>query len=151
MNQNYLVVLMSSFFFEYLQLLLKPLYGKIKVTDLLLHVLATNEFLFQSSNRAAQGHSFASLVSQGKTNACPFWQAKLHLCVCSLFRFKAILVFLFIVEQSCIEGQHLCAHAVEHMEFWVCQVHIQQLKELVFVNCDSTVMRFKIDILDDCY
>lgn len=71
-NQNYLVVLMTSFFFEYLQLLLKPLYRKIKVTDVLLYVLATNEFLFQSSNRAAQGHSLASQVSQGKTNACLF-------------------------------------------------------------------------------
>lgn len=43
-NRNYLVVLMSSFFFEYLQLLLKPLYRKIKVTGLLSYVLATRSF-----------------------------------------------------------------------------------------------------------
>lgn len=67
-NQNYLVVLMSVFFFEHFQLLLKPLYRKIKVTGLLSYVLATNELVFQSNNRAAQGHSFPSQVS----DACLF-------------------------------------------------------------------------------
>lgn len=93
---------MSFFFFEQLQLLLKPLYRKTKVTGLLSYVLATNEFLFQSNNRAAQGHNFPSQVSQGKADACLFWHAKLHLCIFSLFTFKLMLVFLFIVEQSCI-------------------------------------------------
>lgn len=71
-NQNYLVALMSSFFFEHLQLLLKLLYKKIKVTCLFSYVLATNEFLFQSNNKATQGHNFPSQVSQGKADACLF-------------------------------------------------------------------------------
>lgn len=43
------------------------------------------------------------------------------------------------------------ARAIGHMELQVSWVHIQQIKEIFFVNCDSTVMRFKIDILDGCY
>lgn len=72
-NQNYLVVLMSSFFFEHLQLLLKPLYRKIKVTGLLSYVLTTNELLFQSNNRAAQGQNFSGQISQGKASDVPVY------------------------------------------------------------------------------
>lgn len=42
-------------------------------------------------------------------------------------------------------------HAVEHMELQVCWLHVQQIKELSFVTCDSTVMRFKTDVLGGCY
>lgn len=86
-DQNYLVVLMSSFFFEHLQLLLKLLYRKIKVAGLLSYVLATNELLFQSNNRAAQGQSFSGQVSQGKASDMPVYFDMLSstsvFCLCS--------------------------------------------------------------------
>lgn len=67
--------------------------------------------------------------------------------VFSLFKFVSFLV-------HCRAELYLRGstdHATERMELQVCRVHTQQIKELFFVNCDSTVMRFKIDILDGCY
>lgn len=108
-----------------LQLLLKPRYWKMWATGHLSHVLAADVApLSGLTDRVAQWHSFPSQIFQGKASDYLSWHVRFHVFILSLFRFKCILIVLFVVEQRCISVVVLIwVHMPSNFMF--CHVYMQ--------------------------